>query len=246
MLLPGNQSKETDAEPRDAAIAPRDFAGSEGPIFTASPPPRRFPAIWGGTIFTMIVFAAGVMGLARLSVHVARQAQKLEPADRPGSGIIIRSELLRFWLPQTLTELAKRQSQFRVVRTHEELQRFLELHDRKDLWCALTVRGHQVNGNFVDLTFIRRPYDDPLHFPEFLNILATAAGNPPRDPAADFSTASVHIIANDSLNREPREVIAELLGDPSEPLLDMERASAPSGRSKPSYPAQDERDGSEG
>ena len=162
--------------------------------------------------------------------------KQLEPADRPGSGIIVRSELLRLWLPQTLTELAKRQSQFRVVRTHEELQRFLELQDRKDLWYALTMRGHQVNGDFVDITFIRWPYDDPLHFPELLEILATAAGNPPRDPDADFSTASVHIIANDSLNREPREVIAELLGHPSEPVLDMERASAPFARNRRTLP----------
>jgi len=219
MLLPGNERKEMDAEPRDAAIAPHDFSGSEDPIFTAGPPPRRFQSIWGGTIFTMIVFAAGVVGLARLSFHVARQAQELEPADRPGAGIIVRSELLRLWLPQTLTELAKRQSQSRVVRTHGELQRFLELQDQEDLWYAQTTRGHQVNGDFTDITVIRRPYDDPLHFPELLDILATAAGNPPSYPNADFSKASVHIIARDLLKCESREVMAELLRHPS-PTVD--------------------------
>ncbi len=54
--------------------------------------------------FTMIVFAAGVMGLARLSFHVARQAHELEPASRSGAGIIVRTEPIRLWLPQTLIE----------------------------------------------------------------------------------------------------------------------------------------------
>jgi hypothetical protein len=219
----GNKGKDMDAKPRDAAIAPHGFVGSEEPIVTTGPPPRRFPSIWGGSIVMMIVFVAGVVGLARLSFHVARQAQKLEPADRPGAGIIVRSELLHLWLPQALTELAKRQSQSRVVRTHEELRRFLELQDRKDMWYALTIRGHQVNDNFVDLTFIRRPYDDPLQFPEFLNILATAAGHPPRDPDADYSNASVHILAQELLKSEPREVMAELLSHPS-PTVDQERS----------------------
>ena len=39
-------------------------------------------------------------------------------------------------------------------------------------------------------------------------------------PRMDFSTASVHIIPDDSLNREPREVITELLGHPSESIVE--------------------------
>jgi hypothetical protein len=94
------------------------------------------------------------------------------------------------------------------------LQRLLELQDRRRLWYALTFRAHQFNGKVVDLTFIRRPYDNPRHFPEFLEILATAAGNPPRGPDADYSKASVSIIAQESSKREPRDVMAELLKGP--------------------------------
>jgi DNA-directed RNA polymerase specialized sigma24 family protein len=49
------------------------------------------------------------------------------------------------------------------------------------------------------------------HFPEFLNILATAAGNPPRDPDADYSQASISIIAKEATKREPHAVMAELV-----------------------------------
>jgi len=159
----------------------------------------------------IIVFAAGVIGLARLAVHVTRQDQELETANRPGAGIIVRSELIQIWLPQTLTELAQGQPRFRVVRTHDELQRFLELEDREDLWYALTTRGFQVNGEFVDITLIRRPYDDALHFGELPDILAMAAGNRPRHADADISIASVQIIAQELLNCEPRAVMAELV-----------------------------------
>ena len=223
MLLPGNESKERDTEPRDVAIARRDLAGSGEPILASGSPLRRSRPGWADTFFTMIVLAAGVTGLTCLSFHVARQDQELESASRSGSGIIVRSEPIHLWLPQTLTELAQHQSQSRVVRTHEELQRFLELEGREDLWYALTARGHQVNGGFVDITVIRRPYDDASHFPELLAILATVAGNPPHHPDADFSRASVHIMAQELLKGEPREVMAELLSHPS-PAVDHERS----------------------
>jgi hypothetical protein len=207
----GNRSKDMNAKPHDAAITSRGNAESQEPILVTGSPPRRFLSIWGGTILMILVFAAGVMGLAGLSVHVAPRTHEVEPANQPGAGIIVRTDLLCLWLPQELTELSKRQSQSLVVRTHEDLQRFLELQDRRQLWYALTFRGHQLNGKVVDLTFIRRPYDDPRHFPEFLNILATAAGNPPRDPDADYSQASISIIAQEGTKREPHAVMAELV-----------------------------------
>jgi hypothetical protein len=199
------------SKPDDAAIASRGFAESRDSILATGSLPRRLLSIRGGTTFMIPVFAAGLMGLVGLSFHVVRRAHEVEPVDQPGAGIIVHSELLRLWLPQELTELSKRQSQSLVVRTHEELQRLLELQDRRRLWYALTFRAHQLNDKVVDLTFIRWPYDDPRHFQEFLYILATAVGNPPRGPDADYSKASVSIIAQEASKREPRDVMAELL-----------------------------------
>jgi hypothetical protein len=143
--------------------------------------------------------------LTRFAYHVTRHAHGLADDDGADAGIVIRTEVLHLWLPQTLLEQAK----------HRPLQQFLERQGQDNLWYALTVRGHQHNGGFADITIVRRPCNDPARLSELLDILATAGGNPPSDPKLDFSHASVHIIAEEMAHREPREVIAELLGHPS-------------------------------
>ncbi|MGP0062891.1 MAG: hypothetical protein ACLQGP_04715 [Isosphaeraceae bacterium] len=203
MPLAGNRGQERDAGLPDAAIARSDFVASAGPILAR---PGRAEAF-----FTMIVLVAGVMGLVGLSFHVTRQDHEIESASSSGAGIIVRSEPIHLWLPRTLAELARSRSQSRALRTHGELRRFLEREGRKDLWYAMTARGHQVYGNFVDITVIRWPYDDPLHFDEMLAVLAVAGGNPPRHPGAGFSTASIHIVADKLLKHDPREVMKMLL-----------------------------------
>ena len=65
------------------------------------------------------------------------------------------------------------------------------------------------------VTVFRRPYADVLTFAQFLDILATAAGNPPSDSDADFTNASIHIVPEDLLKGDPREVISELLRQPA-------------------------------
>jgi hypothetical protein len=200
--------------PEPTPVLGHELAGSEEPVFNASPTLPRLFRVWGDKVAMGIMIAATVIGLARLASHATQPDRDLEPDDCSGAGMIVRYEVLHLWLPESLTELAKRQYQSPGVRVHEELQRFLELQDQEDLWYALTTRGHQVNGDFADLTFIRRPYYDPHHFPELLDVLATAAGNPPRYPNEDFSTASVHIMPGESLKRGPQEVIAELLRVP--------------------------------
>jgi hypothetical protein len=171
--------------------------------------------IWGGNVWMKVALAAAVIGLARLASGTTQPDQQLDCSDRPGEGTIVSSEILRLWSPGTLTNLVRRQARSPVVRDHGCLRRWLESQDEKDLWYALTVRGHQVNGDFADITFIRRPYEEHQHFPEFLAVLATVAGNPPHQPTADFSTASVQILPEEISRRDPPEIIRELLGLPS-------------------------------
>jgi hypothetical protein len=212
MSLPDHNAKCTPRERDDVAVTPPEFAASTESIAAGSRSSRRGLAIWGGNVFMTILVATAAMGLTRFGTHVSRQAQKAKPIEAGGAGIIIRSEMVCVWLPRALSELAERQSQSPVVRTHEELQRFLKVQHQEVLWYATTTRGQQVNGDFMDITVIRRPYDDPGHFPELLNILAAAAGSLPRYPTADFSSASISFISQQQLNREPRMVMAELLG----------------------------------
>jgi hypothetical protein len=213
------------------------FTGSEESSFVAGRAPRLF-TIWGSLVFMGIVIAAGLMFFNHLASYVTRQAQKLEPADRPGSGVIVHTDVISLVLPQTLIDLAKRSSPLRAARTHQELQCFLERENQKNLWYAVSMRGRQVNGAFVDIAFIRIPYNDPNHFPELLDILAAVAGDPPRSPTAYFSNAPVHILASDSLKGEPREIITKFLHDASQPV-DEDRSSVHSGRSKLSNSASE-------
>jgi hypothetical protein len=133
---------------------------------------------------------------------------------RAGTGIIVRSWVVRVWMPKTLTELAT--SHLRsllAIKTHDELRLFLGGVEQKDLWYALTVRSDLVNGEIEDLTVIRWPYDDPGHFNETAAVLALAAGNLPIDnDTVDFSAASVQVLAEDITKRAPSEIMAELLG----------------------------------
>ena len=159
----------------------------------------------------LIVLAVGIIGLYRLSIHVTRHAQLVDPSNRPGSGTIVRSELIHVWLPPTLSELARLQSESPVVRTHKELQEYLAQRDGEKLWYAIVARAHQVDGRVIDLTFIRWPYDEGYSFKDMLDILATAAGNLPGGPEGDYAKASVDIMGPDLLKHDPREVVADLI-----------------------------------
>jgi hypothetical protein len=180
---------------------------------------QRFLSIRRDNILMALIVFAAVIGLDRFAAHVSRQNEELAPDDYPGAGVIVHSEVVRLWLPQTLIECAKLESLSRFVRTHEELRRFLELRRQQNLWYALTIRGYQVNDEFSDVTYIKRPYDDNQCFQELLVILATAAGNPPGEPTSDLSKASIHVISDEFLTRDPRKVMAELQDD-SAPSLD--------------------------
>jgi hypothetical protein len=147
---------------------------------------------------------------------LARQDQLAGSDNEPGDGIIVRSEVIRLYLPRKMIELANRPTQQTPLRTHDDLRRRLEIEHHRDLWYALTARGLQVNGEFVDLTFIRRPFDEPDRFPEFREILAAVTGNPP-DLWMNLSSARVQLIPDELSGRDPREVISELLDRPQRP-----------------------------
>jgi hypothetical protein len=190
--------------PEDAAEAVSD------PVPGRSP--ERLFANWGGPIHMLFTIGVGMIGLGCFASHMSTQNPGLAPADQPGAGIVLWSEILDIWLPPALIELAKRQPHSGEVLTHEELRRLLEVRGQERLWYALTIRGYQVAGGHADLTFVRQPHVDPGHFFELLTILAAAAGNPPVDAAEGLSTAALHILPQELLRREPREVMVELLG----------------------------------
>jgi hypothetical protein len=149
---------------------------------------------------------------------MARQDRLAASGKDPDGAIVIRSEAIRIYLPRTLIELAKHQTQQPPLRTHEDLRRSLEVQHHRDLWYALTVRGFQVNREFADTTFIRRPYAEPDRFAEFLEVMAAANMSPP-DLWKNLSSATVHLIPDELSERDPREVITELIDQSPTPTM---------------------------
>jgi hypothetical protein len=147
-----------------------------------------------GRLMIVVVFVTIVIGLKQFSAVIPQPGAAPEFSDAPGSGVIVRSEVIHLWLPKTLVELARSESPTLVARTHQELKKSLERRGQENLWYAITVRGHQVNHLAVDMSFIRHPYREPEHFQELMDLLASAAGSPPRRPSADYSAAVVHIM----------------------------------------------------
>jgi hypothetical protein len=208
--------------PAEVSIGP-ERSGGLGSRPTATEPSaagrrlERLAVSWGGALLIGIAIALAAIVSTRLAPHAAGPDRELEPDEPPGGGIVVSSELLHLWLPETLTDLAREQARSRVVRDHEALKRLLELRGRRDAWYGLTARQHQVNGRFAEITVIRRPYHDPQYYPELLAVLASLAGDPSGDSVSDFSTASIHIIPPEWRGRDPRDAIAELLKRPSLP-----------------------------
>jgi hypothetical protein len=165
---------------------------------------------WGEKVLMVSALAASMFGLSRLSPSACGPSRSVNPDDKAGSGVVVRTEVLRLWLPETLIDFAERRSQSSAPQTHSELQAMLERRGQTDLWYALTTRGHQVNGGIAHVTVIRRPYRDSEHFQEFLDVLATATDDPPHYSTLGYSGAEVHILPRELTEREPREVVEEL------------------------------------
>ena len=143
-----------------------------------------------------ILLVSAVAALTTANTHLRRPVEDDESEELPGAGIIVRSEVVHIQIPEALWELVRVQSVAQVVSDHRDLRRFLEQRHQTDLWYAVTTRGHQVNGGHSDIKFVRHPYDDPQHFQEVLDILATAIGRTRGDPTSEFFAVSVSIISN--------------------------------------------------
>ena len=155
-----------------------------------------------GDLMIVIVFMATAIGLTHFNAVTPRPSVAPEFSDPPGSGLIVRSEVIHLWLPETLVDPARHDFPALIARTHQELKKALERRGQENLWYAITVRGHQVNHGAADISFIRYPYRKPENLQELMDVLATVAGSPPRHPSADYSAAIVHIVPVGMSQRE--------------------------------------------
>ena len=155
-----------------------------------------------GNLMIVVVFVTTAIGLTQFDAWAPRSSGALEFNDPPGSGVIVRSEVIHLWLPEILVDPARREFPALVARSHQELKKALERGGQENLWYAITVRGHQANHGATDISFIRHPYRDPENLQELMDVLATVAGSPHCRSSADYSAAIVHIIPAGMSRRE--------------------------------------------
>jgi hypothetical protein len=169
---------------------------------------------WGDKVVLATALVATAIGFSWLDTRVNRAGGRLEAVDRPGSGVNVRAQVLHVWLPQSMIDIARSNSASPIAQSHQELPTALERRVEENRWYALTTRGYQANGDVADIILIRRPDREPQHFQELEDILASlasATGDPPRDPSSRYFGAKLHILPRELIEREPRAVIEELL-----------------------------------
>jgi hypothetical protein len=159
------------------------------------------------TVGVAVVTVAGCVGLTWVSFGAGSPG----PEDPPNSGIIVRTEVTALWIPQAIHDVAQSEAGATVFHCPEALQTELERRGLNDAWYALTYRGYQVNGDSAEITQVRRISEAPDHLEEFQDMMATAAGHPPRHEGREFSQVKVGIIPDTLLTANPLKAVSQLV-----------------------------------
>jgi hypothetical protein len=169
-----------------------------------------------GRLFRPVValLLAGVVITCVAGWLVAPPGQWLRPGadhevdDRPGDRISVSVRVAHIWLPDRLVSLARRESWLLPEERHQQLRKILEGEDWRVLFYAFTVQVLQANGRVESFHFIRYPFRVPENVQELLDVMATAAGSPPKYPTSDYySAAAVHVVP---AGMSPQQLISSL------------------------------------
>ena len=131
----------------------------------------------------------------------------------PGSGIIVRTEVIVLWNPRALRDVAESEGGGAVFHSPEALQTELKGRGLNDAWYALTYRCYQVNRDSSEITQVRRISEAPAHIEEFQYMMAMAAGHPPRHEGREFSRGQVEIIPDLLLTADPLKAVSQLVSE---------------------------------
>jgi hypothetical protein len=147
-----------------------------------------------GNLMIVVALVTAAIGLTQLNAVALRPGAAPEFSDPPGSGLIVRSEVIGLWLPETLVAPAGHEFPALFAQSHQELKAVLERRGQENLWYAISVRTHLADQRVEDTSFIRYPYRQPEYLAELMDVLTAVAGSPPDHPSADDSAAVVHIV----------------------------------------------------
>ena len=155
----------------------------------------------------------GVAGIAAWYVSILAGAPG--PDDSPGSGIILRFEVVALWIPRVLHDMAQVQAGAPVFLSPEAVHTELKRRGLNDAWYALTYRGQQANGEFVVITQIRRLSEAADHLDEIQAVMATTAGRPRQFEDPVFPLARVKVIPDTLQAVDPRDAVTRLIAEPA-------------------------------
>src|SRR5262249_51717794 len=144
--------------------------------------------------------------------HAPAHDGVVHPGDPEGTGVDERSEIVEIWLPKALYDLVNDEPELHTVRSGAELRSRLKANGSAPVWIAFRVRHFSRDGRSTDIRHFNYPCDEsgPV-FRQCLDLVATAAGKPPHYPLVDFSAAKVGIIPDPLMQRNPRDVLDELM-----------------------------------
>jgi hypothetical protein len=168
---------------------------------------------WCGGILTKgTVLLCAVLGLRWAYVHAPVHDGVIHPADQKGAGADERSEIVEIWLPQVLYDLVNDEPEMTVVGSSAELRSRLKGNGSAPDWIAFRVRHYSRDGRSTDVRHFSYACDETGQaFQQCLDLLATPAGKPPHYPPVNFSAANVGIIPDPLIQRNPRDVLDELM-----------------------------------
>jgi hypothetical protein len=84
------------------------------------------------------------------------------------------------WLPEPLYSLSKRQSWSLRDQRYQQLREISKSEDSRELFYVLTAQMRQANGKVEPFYSIEYPFREAGRLQELLEVLATAAGDPPK------------------------------------------------------------------
>ena len=162
-------------------------------------------------VILLAVMLAGVLALIGLSAHVTGHDPSAGLSPRLLSGIPSRVEVRTIYVDPALVLLSKLPPGSVAIESHDGLREYLRARGSETGWYAITTQGFGPDGA-TNMSSFCRPCESPERFEQFLDVLDTAAGKPPRYPGINYSTAHVVVIPHQLARQEPREAIAGLLG----------------------------------
>jgi hypothetical protein len=177
----------------------------------------------------MTVLLCVVLGLRWVCLHTPVPEAVSQADDQAGGGVDETAEIVEIWLPRALYNLVHEKPGALSVDWSAELRSRLKGNGSAPVWIAFRVRHYSRDGRSTDVRHFSYPCDETgPAFQQCLDLLVTAAGKPPHYPTVDFSTAKVGVIPERLIERNPRDVVDELM--PAIPPPPAPTSSAASSR----------------